>query len=268
MSLFSIHLGYVLGSLPVPERFIRARALGFRAVEIPFPYDTPAADYAAHLRGSGLQQISIGAPTTDYRKGVPGLAIDPALRDDFVRSLDTAIAYAGVIGAPAIHVFSGSRNPALSDAAMAATYRENIALAAETLGGAGIATLIEPINSIDFPGYWLDSIATARQVMDDIASPNIGLIFDIYHARMMGRDPAAEFAAVHDRVRHVQFADFPGRHEPGSGTLDFAATIAAMRTAGYAGSAGLEYIPTRAVDEPLLLPAALAEYAKLDVRPA
>lgn len=268
MSLFSIHLGYVLGSLPMAERFTRARALGFRAVEIPFPYETPAAEYAAHLRDSGLQQISMGAPTTDYRKGVPGLAIDPARRDDFARSLDTAIAYAGIIGAPAIHVFSGSRNPALSDAIMAATYRENLALAAEALGRAGIATLIEPINSIDFPGYFLDSLAEARRVVADIGRADVGLIFDIYHVRMMGEDPAAALAAACNDIRHVQFADFPGRHEPGSGTLDFAAIIAAMRTAGYVGTAGLEYIPTRAPGEPLLLPAALAEYANLDARPA
>ena len=263
MSLFSIHLGYVLGSLPVAERFTRARALGFRAVEIPFPYDTPATEYVAHLRENGLQHISIGAPTTDYRKGAPGLAIDPARRDDFVRSLDTAITYATAIGAPAIHVFSGCRNPALSDATMAATYRENLEFAAETLARAGVVTLIEPINATDFPGYWLDSVTTARQVMDDLASPYLGLIFDIYHVRMMGLDPVAEFAAAHDRVRHLQFADYPGRHEPGTGTLDYGAIIATMRAANYTGSSGLEYIPTRNVREPFTLPPALAEYAEL-----
>jgi hydroxypyruvate isomerase len=263
MSLFSIHLGYVLGSLPVAERFARARQLGFRAVEIPFPYDTPAEDYAAHLRDNGLAQISIGAKTTDYRKGEPGLAVDPARRADFRASLESAAAYATIIGAPALHVFSGGRNPALSEATMAATYRDNLAWASDYLASKGILTLIEPINAIDFPGYWLDSLESAEQVLADVGSPHIGIIFDVYHVAMMGRDPAAAFAAVHPLVRHVQFADFPGRHEPGTATLDFAAIVAALRAAQYTGTAGLEYIPTRNVREPFTLPDALAEYAGL-----
>jgi hydroxypyruvate isomerase len=90
MSPFSIHLGYLLGSLPFTDRFARARKLGFRAVEFPFPYAVPAADYAKLLRRISLQQISIGAPTTDYRKGEPGYAVDPRQREAFVHSLETA----------------------------------------------------------------------------------------------------------------------------------------------------------------------------------
>ncbi|MCO5066277.1 MAG: TIM barrel protein [Rhizobiaceae bacterium] len=264
MSLFSIHLGYVLGALPFPDRFARARELGFRAVEIPFPYQIPAGDYAALLTQYDLRQISIGAPTGDYRKGETGFAVDPALREAFVRSLEQAAAYAERIGCPAIHIFSGCANPDLPAALTEETYCENLSMAADFLSRRGIATLVEPINSSDFPGYYLDSFQETLRLMAKIGSPDIRIIFDIYHTCMMGEDPAALLVATHGQVQHVQFADYPGRHEPGSGTLDIAAIVDVLTKVGYAGSAGLEYIPTRPVAEPLALPPALAGYAGLD----
>lgn len=263
MNLFSIHLGYVLGSLPFADRFEHARKLGFRSVEIPFPYTTPADFYADLLTRHGLQQISIGAPTGDYRKGQPGFAVDPGLRDRFMVSLERAAAYAERIGCSAIHVFSGCRNPAISEEETEATYCQNLAAAAAFLADRGIITLVEPINATDFPGYYLDSLGKAERVIAEVGSPQVRLIFDVYHVRMMGEDPAAAFRAVHPRVEHVQFADYPGRHEPGTGILDYAAIVGAMRETGYAGSAGLEYIPTRPPGEPLEMPAALAEFAGL-----
>ncbi|WP_448955400.1 hydroxypyruvate isomerase family protein [Labrys neptuniae] len=263
MNLFSVHLGYVLGTLPFPERFARARALGFRAVEIPFPYDMPAEDYAALLDRYGLRQISIGAPTSDYRRGETGPAVDPRQRAGFRHSLEQAARYAGRIGCPAVHVFSGCTSPDLSPDIMDETYCENLALAAEFLAGEGITTLIEPINATDFPNYHLDSLEKALAVMAMVGSANIRLIFDVYHLAMMGLDPAQALRDNHHLIRHVQFADFPARHEPGSGSLDFEAIVGAMRAVGYGGSAGLEYIPLLPPGAPLELPAALADYAGL-----
>ncbi len=263
MSLFSIHLGYVLGALPLPDRFARARQLGFGAVEIPFPYETPAPDYAGLLRRYDLRQISIGAPTTDYRRGEPGLAVDRRERAAFTRSLEQAASYARHIGCPAVHVFSGCASPELSPESMEDTYCENLDRAARFFAGEGITALIEPINASDFPGYYLDSLAKALEVMAKVRSTNIRLIFDIYHLSMMGLDAVEALRQTYAQVQHIQFADFPGRHEPGTGTLDFGAFVDAMRLVGYEGSAGLEYIPTRPGTEPLMLPPALADYAGL-----
>lgn len=263
MSLFSVHLGYVLGSLPFADRFARAQELGFRAVEMPFPYSVPALDYARLLRRHGLQQISIGAPTTDYRKGEPGYAVDPRQNDAFVRALKEAAAYATRIGCRAVHVFSGCACPDLSDATMEATYCGNLVMASEFLAKHDIATLIEPINSTDFPGYYLNTLSKAQKFIAKVGSDRVRLIFDIYHLRMMDEDPLQALSEAHRQVHHVQFADFPGRHEPGSGSLDFSALIGAMRAIGYDGSSGLEYIPTRPACEPLVLPQALLDYANL-----
>jgi hydroxypyruvate isomerase len=253
----------VLGSLPFAQRFARAAELGFRAVEMPFPYSVEAGEYAALIDRHGLRQISIGAQTTDYRKGEPGLAVDPGRRAEFMASLEEAAAYAKRISCPAVHVFSGCRVPGLSGEAMQETYCENLARAAAFFSHEGIATFIEPINAIDFPGYFLDSLDGALRCIDTIGAADIRLIFDAYHMAMMGEDPAKAFRRAHSLVGHVQFADHPGRHEPGSGRLDFAAIVSAMRELGYRGSAGLEYIPTRPATEPLALPVALADYAAL-----
>ena len=146
---------------------------------------------------------------------------------------------------------------------MRETYLENLAKAASFLVGEGLTTLVEPINATDFPGYFLDDLDQALRFIEAIGSPDIKLIFDVYHLAMMGEAPAKAFARAHSLVRHVQFADHPGRHEPGSGKLDFGSIIGALRAHDYQGSAGLEYIPARPITEPLRLPEALADYAGL-----
>jgi hydroxypyruvate isomerase len=266
MTLFSVHLGYVLGSLPLPDRFSRAHELGFRAVEMPFPYATPAEVYADLLARHGLQQISIGAPTTDFRNGEPGLAVDYRARVDFERSLEQAASYAKRIGCPAVHVFSGCKDEDLSPSSMDDTYRENLARAVRFFSDEDILTLIEPINAKDFPGYFLDSLDMALDAIVAIGSPELRLIFDVYHLSMMGLDILEALNRAHAHVQHIQFADFPGRHEPGEGTLDFDAIVDAMRAVSYRGSAGLEYIPTKPVMGPFTLPPALARYAGLVCR--
>jgi hydroxypyruvate isomerase len=263
MNLFSVHLGYVLGALPFPERFARARELGFKAVEIPFPYVMDAEDYAHHLARHDLRQISIGAPTTDYRKGEMGLAIDPGQRGAFRASLEEAARYAKRISCPCVHVFSGCGAAHLTRETMEEIYCENLGFAAEFLSREGITTLVEPINSKDFPRYFLDSFDAALSIIEKIGSPHIRLILDVYHLSVMRQDPVRRIAEAHALVEHVQFADFPGRHEPGTGRTDFRAIVNALREHDYRGSAGLEYIPTKAVSEPLSLPPALADYAGL-----
>ncbi len=152
----SVHLNYVLGQLPFAERFRVARELGFAGVELPFPYEVAAADYARLLRDNGLVQISLGAPTSNYRTGEPGYAVSADLASAFADSLSSAIAYATEIACPCIHVFSGPLRAGVSRQAGWNTYLENLAMAHDRLAVRGIGLVIEPINSVDFPGYFLD----------------------------------------------------------------------------------------------------------------
>ncbi len=243
----SIHLDYVLGTLPLEERFPAARRLGFDAVEYPFPYAIPAHRYAQLLADHGLEQISIGAPASDYRHGEPGYSLTPARQRDFDRSIETAIEYAQAIKCRNVHVFSGPRAVDVSPELALATYCDNLRNAFGRLQRVGLRPVVETLNSRDFPGYFIERLDQLARVIERIACPGIGVILDVYHAYVNREDPVAFLRRHPDTVAHIQLADFPGRHEPGTGSIDFDELFETLQDVGYAGSIGLEYVPTRSV---------------------
>lgn len=245
--LISVHLSYILGQLPLVERFSVARALGFNAVELPFPYETPAPLYAAWLRDNGLQQISIGAPACDYKIGQPGFSMLPALKGQFDRALDTAMTYADAINCGNVHVFAGGRPEGITEGEIFETYCQSMDEARNKLRSAGKRLVIEAINANDFQGYFMNRLDRILKVVGAIGSESIGVVLDLYHAGVNGEDAAGFLANNADLVAHVQLADFPGRHEPGTGIIDFAAFFATVNASGYRGSIGLEYVPTRPI---------------------
>ena len=243
----SVHLSYILGSLPIEQRFSAARRLGFNAVEFPFPYEMPAREYAQLLTDNGLTQVSIGAPTSDYKAAMPGYSVTPALESAFDESIATVIDYAKVIGYPLVHIFAGARAADVSAELALETYCRNLAKAYDRLHAEGLSLAIEPVNSTDFPGYFLDRLDFALAAIERAERPGIKIILDVYHAHVNREDPLAFLRAHVERVAHVQIADYPGRHEPGTGTLDFAPLFQSLRATGYRGSVGLEYVPTRSI---------------------
>ena len=243
----SVHLDYVLGALPLEDRFRTARLLGFTAVEFPFPYSVPAARYRQLLVSNGLSQITLGAPASDYKSGMPGYSLTPELKTQFDESITTAIDYAHRIGCRRVHVFAGARAADVSPSLAFDTYCSNLAIAYDRLAEADLQLVIEPVNSTDFAGYFLDRLDLAVRAIDRAERPGIGIILDVYHAAVNREDPVAFLRSSPDRVSHIQLADFPGRHEPGTATLDFSALFAALSETGYKGSVGLEYIPTRSI---------------------
>jgi hydroxypyruvate isomerase len=245
--IVSVHLGYVLGHLPFERRFRAARRLGFSAVEFPFPYDVPAVEYARLLRDNGLVQVSIGAPTANYRVGEPGYAVNADLADAFDASISQAIAYATQIGCPLIHVFAGALRAGAEVRTGWQTFAKNLAAADDRAAASGIGLVIEPINSLDFPGYFIDRPTRAMAAIEATGRTGIKIILDLYHSHMMGEDPIAFLRDHHDAIAHVQLADYPGRHEPGTGKLDFNAVFSALDAVKFQGSIGLEYIPTRPI---------------------
>ena len=245
----SIHLDYVLDALPLEARFAAAKRLGFQAVEYPFPYEIGAREYACLLEDNGLRQISLGAPACNYKKGEPGWSLTPALRGKFDRSLDTAIAFATRIKCRNVHVFAGPKAAEVSNELAFETYCHNLREACDRLRREDLTLVIEAINSTDFPGYFIDRLERVVAAIAQIRRDGIGVILDIYHAHVNRENPS-DFLAKHiDKVAHIQLADYPGRHEPGSGMIDFDALFRALRAAGYAGSIGLEYVPTRSIFE-------------------
>jgi len=236
----SANISLLFRELPLLERFAAARAAGFPTVEIQIPYEHTATALTRAARAADVQVVLINAPMGDDPRsfGTAGLPGRDAL---FQAELERAAEYAQALGVSAVNVLAGRADP---DALQAARERlcENLARAAQTLGQVGARPLLEVINPINAPGYCVPDFETAAAILD-AGDPRVGLQFDIYHAAMLGLDPAQTFTRQLRHIAHVQFADSPGRHEPGTGGLDFKAIFAAIRASGYIGRVGAEYHP-------------------------
>lgn len=247
--LTSIHLSYILGNLRFKERFSAARQLGFNAVEYPFPYEVDADRYAALLSENGLRQISIGAPACDYKAGEPGFSLTPSLKSKFDRSIDTVIGYAKTIGCRNVHVFAGPRAHDVSWELAFDTYCNRVAEAYDKLQAEGLNVVIEAVNSRDFKGYFIDHLSLLLRALELVDRPNAKIIMDVYHAHVNGEDTIDFIENNSGQIAHIQLADYPGRHEPGTGKIDFNKIFETLRKVQYSGSIGLEYVPTRPVFE-------------------
>lgn len=236
MNRLSAHLGYLYGELPLAQRLAAAARDGFTAVEHPGPYQIAAPLMRARLADLGLTFVQITSGMG--RLGEKGLACLPGrqaeFRDGFLRALDYAVA----VGCPFVHPMAGVVQGSWLDAAE--TYRDNLGWALAQSDGAGLRLLIEAIAS---PGYFIGTLDHAVQVQDVFAG-RPALLLDSHHAAALGIDPAAWIAAHAPRIGHVHIADHPGRHEPGTGGIDFDALLMALARAGYGGAIGFEYIPS------------------------
>jgi hydroxypyruvate isomerase len=244
MPKFAANLSFLFADAPFPERFARAAAAGFAGVEYLFPYAWPAAEIAGWLRDAGLQQVLFNLPPGDWDGGERGIACLPGREREFAAGVDTALAYAQALGCRQVHCMAGLRPAGADEAELTATYIANLRHAAERFAGIGATVLIEPINSrIDMPGYWLDDIHRALALLDAIDRPNVRLQLDLYHAQIIQGDLARCIEANFERIGHVQIADNPGRHEPGSGEINYSFLFALLDRLAYAGWVGCEYKP-------------------------
>jgi hydroxypyruvate isomerase len=239
----SANISLLFREMPLLERFAAAHAAGFPTVEIQNPYEQSAAALTSAARAAQVQVILINAPLgADPRSfgtgSLPGRA--SLLRAE----LERAAEYAQALGAGWVNLLAGRCAPEDQPAAVQ-RLTDNLALAAEILGPVGARPLLEVINPVNAPGYCVPDFALAASILE-ATDPRAGLQFDVYHAAMLGLDPAQAFTRHLAQIRHVQFADHPGRHEPGTGSLDFAAIFATIRDSGYAGWVGAEYHPSGA----------------------
>jgi hydroxypyruvate isomerase len=238
---FSANLSLLFRERPLLERFAAARSAGFGAAEIQNPYEVPAAAVARAASEANLPVVLINAPMGPDARS-PGFACRPEHRSAFRESLDRAAEYAAALRSPCVNVLAGVAAPAERERCIEQLI-DHLALAAEVLGRVGSRPLLEAINPYDAPGYCIASFDLAAQVLSR-SDARAGLQFDIYHAARLGLAPAAAFEAVRARVAHIQFADSPGRGEPGTGTLDFERIFATIERSGYAGWLGAEYHPS------------------------
>lgn len=244
MLRFAANLSFLFTELPFPERFAAAAKAGFRGVEYLFPYAWPAADLAGWLAEAGLEQVLFNLPAGDWEAGERGLACHPGRTAEFRAGLAAGLDYAARLGCRRLHLMAGIRPAGVPEAEIAATFLAHLRTAAEAAAQLGITVLIEPINSrIDMPGYWLDTPAKALALIRQAGCANLALQLDLYHARVMDCRLADLLQAHLPEIGHLQLADFPGRHEPGSGDIDYPALFALLERLGYAGWIGCEYRP-------------------------
>jgi hydroxypyruvate isomerase len=242
--VFAANLTFLWTELPFLERFGAARDAGFEHVEYMFPYEHPAQDIRARLDAAGLEQVLFNLPAGDWAAGDRGIASDPDRVKEFRSGVERALAYAEALDVAQLNCLAGLRLDGVDPQLQLATLVDNVRHAARRAGEAGRRVLVEPVNTYDVPGFLLPTTDDALRVLDEVDEPNVLLQFDAYHVQRMEGDPAGRLEGLLDRVGHVQIADPPGRHQPGTGQSDFTSLFRLLDGAGYPGAVGLEYVPT------------------------
>jgi hydroxypyruvate isomerase len=251
MPRFAANLNWLFTEHAFLDRFAAAAAAGFRAVEFPSPYEHPASEIRARLDAHGLECILFNVPSGDRSLGDFGIACRPERKAEFRAGVQQAIEYARVLGVRQVNVISGRVLEGDDPQALDATLRANLRFTAREFAAAGLDLLIEPINSVDVKDFAVPRADDGARLVRELAEPNFGLQLDLYHTAMMGDDGHAALAAHRPIVRHIQFADAPGRGEPGTGTLDLARLFSDIDSGGYGGWVSAEYRPSGRTEQSL-----------------
>ncbi len=240
---FSANLGFLWKDRPLPDAIRAAKAAGFQAVECHMPYETSAADCVAALNETALPMVGINTTFGDRTQGEFGLAALPGREHDAQALITQAVQYAAAIGAQNVHVLAGN---AEGPAALA-TYKANLQFGADLAATHGISILIEPLNPLSNPGYFMNSTQLAADVIDALALPNLKLMFDCFHVQLIEGNLTNRFKALLPMIGHVQIASVPARNEPNFGEIAYDRLLPTMYDLGYRGYIGAEYVPTDTV---------------------
>lgn len=245
------NLSLLFTELPLLARIQAAVVAGFDGVEIQFPYDLPALQLKEALERVGLPLRLINLPAGDLISGGPGLAAVPARQTQFDAALQQALSYAAMTRPAYVNVLAGRLAAGVSREQALACLAANLHKSAEAFAVLGIGVLCEAINPLDMPGFLLNTPEQLDELLRAVNHRNLQAQFDLYHMARQGLNIPAGIALLAGRIGHVQFADCPGRGEPGSATLDFPCLLQALRDSGYAGWLGAEYQPSRTTGETL-----------------
>jgi hydroxypyruvate isomerase len=243
MPKYAANLTMLFTEAPFLDRFALAAEAGFEAVEFLFPYAFPAPEIRRRLDDHGLQLVLHNLPAGDWDAGERGIACLPDRVAEFRSGVGQAIEYAQALDVPQLNCLVGKTPAGVDDALLRATLVQNLRYAAGELQKAGIKLLVEPINFYDIPGFYLTRSAQTLAVLDEVGSDNVYLQYDIYHMQRMEGELAATMTKHLARIAHIQLADNPGRHEPGTGEINYPFLFAHLERIGYDGWIGCEYKP-------------------------
>ncbi|CAB3944044.1 2-oxo-tetronate isomerase [Achromobacter insolitus] len=228
---------------PFLDRFKAAAGDGFTGVEFLFPYEFTAAELKSRLDGSGLEQALFNAPPGDWAAGERGIASLPGREGEFERGFDQALEYAAVLGNRKLHVMAGLIRPEQDRSAHREVYLKNLTSAARAAASAGVTVVIEPINTRDIPGFFLNRQDEAQAICAEVGADNLKVQFDIYHCQIVEGDIAMKLQRDIAGIGHIQIAGVPDRHEPDLGELNYPYLFERIDALGYTGWIGCEYRP-------------------------
>lgn len=240
------NLSLLFTELPLIERVVAASAAGFDGVEIQFPYELPAIRLKEALEAAGMPLRLINLPAGDLMSGGPGLAAVPERQAEFDAALQQALSYAAMVRPALVNVLPGRLAEGVEPEQALACLIANLSKTAEAFQLLGIGVVVEAINPLDMPGFLINTPAQLDELLRAVGYPNLAAQYDLYHMARQGLDIKAGIALLAGRIGHVQFADYPGRGAPGSGELQFAPLLKALRDGGYQGWLAAEYRPGEA----------------------
>ncbi len=244
MPRFAANLTMLFNEAAFLDRFALAAEAGFEAVEFLFPYAYSAQDIRQRLDAHGLHLVLHNLPPGDWDAGERGIACHPDRVDEFRTGVAQGVSYAKALGVGQLNCLAGKAPAGIADEVLRQTLVSNLTFAARAFKDAGLRLLLEPINSFDIPGFYVSRTAHALSLLDEVGADNAYLQYDIYHAQRMEGELAATFTQHLSRIGHMQLADNPGRHEPGTGEINFPFLFDHLDRLGYSGWIGCEYKPT------------------------
>lgn len=248
---FAANLSMLYPDRPFLDRFAAAQAAGFDAVEFLFPYEVGYSAIRQRLDEHGLRVVLFNISPGDYAAGERGTLGHPGRQPAFRRTLEEALTYADRLGSPRIHVMVGNRLPGVAPATQFATILENLAWAAPLAQAAGVTLLVEPLNATDQPYYFIHTPAEGMAIVQAVNHPHVRLQYDVYHAQMTEGNLLYTIKTYLPWISHIQISDVPGRHEPGTGEINYPAIFSSLEQLGYQGYIGLEYNPAGDTDQSL-----------------
>lgn len=249
MPRFAANLSFLFTERPFLERFAAARTAGFAGVEFHFPYGYDRAALAEVVLTSGLEAVLFNLPAGDWAAGERGIACHPQRIAEFQDGVGQAIDYARAVGCGRLNCLAGLAPIDIAHDKARETLVENLRFAAAATARAGIQLVLEPLNTHDTPGFFVSTTPAALALIEAVGSDNLRLQYDIYHAQVMEGDLARTLQEHLPRIAHVQLADNPGRHEPGTGEINFPFLLQHLDRIAYAGWVGCEYQPSRRTED-------------------
>lgn len=251
MPRFSINVSFILTEHAFLDRFAAAADLGFTAVDIQSPYDHPPAAVAKALHSAGLTAVLHNLPAGDMAASDFGPASVPGREAEFRAAVEQALVYSRAIGNRRVNLLAGCAPSDQTPARCLEALTGNLRFAAEAFAAEGVGVMVEPINGRDIPGFLLQTTESALALVEAAGGENLSVQLDLYHRQIMQGDLIPALERHLPQIGHIQFADTPGRHEPGSGEINFPRVFEAIDALGYQGWVGAEYHPSGRLEDSL-----------------